>query len=316
MVMRRKKVLYPQIRWSVAASRSIAFATCSVLPGLAEDDQPLAAALSASGHRVEAAAWDDLTVDWTRYDTVIIRSTWNYHLHPRDFLAWLRRMEGHQLRIINPARILEWNMDKRYLADLKEMDIPLPPTLFLETGSTPFLDSIFQDTGWRRAVIKPCISATAYNTWITQPDTASKDTEKLTQLLNTGSYMIQEFIEEVETDGEYSLIFFGRQYSHAVKKTAKKGDFRVQEKYGGQSLPTHPETSIIRQAKAILDKAVSIDTSPCLLYARVDGVMRKGIFTLMELELVEPSLFINKNPLAIRQFVYFFNNSFTAAAIC
>jgi hypothetical protein len=300
----------------VAANRSIAFAAGSTCPGLAEDDKPLAAALSASGHRVEAAAWDDPAIDWTRYDTVIIRSTWNYHLQPRAFLAWLRRLEGLQRRIVNPVDILEWNMDKRYLADLKEMDIPLPPTLFLDAGSTPDLDSIFQDTGWSRAVIKPCISATAWNTWVAMPDTAAKDTEKLTSLLRTGSYMVQAFMEEIETDGEYSLIFFGQQYSHAVKKTVKKGDFRVQEQFGGQSLPVRPGSSIIRQATAILDKAVPFDTTPRLLYARVDGVLHKGLFTLMELELVEPSLFIKNNPLAIRQFAYFFNSSFTAAAIC
>ena len=165
-------------------------------------------------------------------------------------------------------------------------------------------------------MIKPCISATAYNTWITRPGTTTKDTEKLSHLLKTGRYMIQAFMEEVETDGEYSLIFFGQQYSHAVKKTAKKGDFRVQEQYGGHSRPTRPGPSIIRQATAILDKAVPFTSSPRLLYARVDGVIHKGVFTLMELELVEPSLFINKNPLAIQQFVYFFSSSFTAAAIC
>ena len=314
--MRRKKVLYHQILLSVAANRSIAFATCSTFPDLAEDDISLAAALSATGHHVKAAAWDDPTVDWSLFDSVIIRSTWNYHLHPGAFLTWLRGLGNHQLQVINPIDILEWNMDKAYLADLQKMDVPLPSTLFLKNDNNINLDAIFQSTGWQKAVIKPCISATAHNTWITQPGTSAKDTEKLTRLLKAGKYMIQEFMEEIENDGEYSLIFFGQQYSHAVKKTAEKGDFRVQEQYGGQSQPTRPGPAIIRQATAILDKAVPFNTSPRLLYARVDGVIRKGIFTLMELELVEPSLFINGNPLAILQFVYFFNNSFTAAAIC
>jgi len=314
--MRRKKVLYHPILSSVAANRSIAFATCSAFPDMTSDDIPLASALSAAGHDVKAAAWDDPAVDWGQLDSVIIRSTWNYHLHPEAFLAWLRRLESHQLRIANPVDILEWNMDKAYLGHLRERDVPLPSTLFLDAGDTPCLDSIFQATGWRRAVIKPCIAACAHNTWVSQPATAAADAAKLHELLGSGRYLIQEFMEEVETDGEYSLIFFGQQYSHAVKKTARKGDFRVQEQYGGQSRPTRPEPSIIRQATAILDKAVPFSTSPRLLYARVDGVMHKGIFTLMELELVEPSLFINGNPLAIQQFVYFFSSSFTAAAIC
>jgi len=314
--MLRKKGLYLQIPSSVAANKHIAFATCSSCPDLAKDDRSLAAALVAAGHRVEAAPWDDITIDWGRYDTVIIRSTWNYHMHPEAFLSWLRRLESYPLQVANPVDILEWNMDKEYLADLRQLDVPLPPTLFLETDSSPCLDSIFQDTGWQKAVIKPCISATAYNTWVTTPKTAAADTPELRQLINTGKYMIQEFMEEVETDGEYSLIFFGQQYSHAVKKTVKKGDFRVQEQFGGLSRPTRPGPSIIRQATAILDTAVPFTSSPRLLYARVDGVIHKGIFTLMELELVEPSLFINSNTLAIQQFAYFFNSSFTAAAIC
>lgn len=316
MAMRRKKVLYHLILLSVAANKYIAFATCRTYPELAKDDIPLAASLSAAGHHVEAAPWDDITIDWSRYDAVVIRSTWNYHLHPEAFLAWLRRLESYRVQVANPVDILEWNMDKEYLADLRQLDVPIPPTLFLENDASANLDLIFQSTGWQKAVIKPSISATAHNTWITTPDTAIRDTEKLSQLLNTGRYMVQEFMEEVETDGEYSLIFFGQQYSHAVKKTTKKGDFRVQEQYGGHSRPTRPGPSIIRQATAILDKAVPFTAAPRLLYARVDGVIHKGIFTLMELELVEPSLFINKNPLAIQQFVYFFSSSFTAAAIC
>lgn len=300
----------------MAANKLIAFATCSSFPDLAKDDRTLAAALVAAGHQVEAAAWDDITIDWDRYDSVVIRSTWNYHMHPRAFLGWLHRLESYPLQVANPVDILEWNMDKEYLADLRQLDVPLPPTLFLDKDSNPCLDSIFQDTGWQKAVIKPCISATAYNTWITTPATAAADASGLRRLIDTGKYMIQEFMEEVETDGEYSLIFFGQQYSHAVKKTVKKGDFRVQEQFGGHSLPARPGSSIIRQATAILDKAVPFTSSPRLLYARVDGVIHKGIFTLMELELVEPSLFINNNTLAIQQFAYFFNSSFTAAAIC
>ncbi len=312
----------------MAANRNIAFATCRDLPQLANDDRPLAAALSAAGHHVEAAPWDDAGIDWNKYDSVIIRSTWNYHKHPDAFRAWIRQLDSLQKHIANPVDILEWNMDKHYLADLREADVPLPPTIFLEKQSLPDMEGIFVSTGWQKAVIKPCISATAYNTWTSDPITAASDTKKLHAQLQTHRYMIQEFMEEVESDGEYSLIFFGQQYSHAVKKTVKKGDFRVQSEYGGSSATARPDRSIIRQATAIidktvsldklsaLDKAVHLDSSPRLLYARVDGVIRNDIFTLMELELVEPSLYINDHRLAVEQFLYFFNSSFTAAAIC
>jgi len=311
----------------VAANKLIAFATCQPFPVLAEDDVQLATALTAAGYTIEAAPWDDEAIDWTRYRAVVIRSTWNYHLHPAAFRTWLQRLKNLGLSVFNPVDILEWNMDKSYLEQLQQWGVPLPPTQFLNKNSQPDLDSIFLATGWQRAVIKPCVSATAYNTWVTRPDTAAADNSRLHELLRTDKYMIQEFMEEVEKDGEYSLLFFGQQYSHAVKKTARAGDFRVQEKYGGISLPTRPAPDIIRQATAILDKAVPFidgssgdDGSPGsalpLLYARVDGVIRQGIFTLMELELVEPTLFFDQHPLAVQQFVYFFNSSLTAASIC
>jgi len=305
----------------VAANKLIAFGTCRPFPALSEDDVHLSKALSAAGYTVEATPWDDEDIDWTRYRAVVIRSTWNYHLHPAAFRAWLHRLKKLRLSVFNPVDILEWNMDKAYLEQLQQQHVPLPPTQFLDKDTHPDLDSIFRTTGWRRAVIKPCISATAYNTWVTGPDTAIADNPRLHELLRTDRYMIQEFMDEVQSDGEYSLLFFGQQYSHAVKKTARAGDFRVQEKYGGTSLPTRPGPDIIRQATAILDKAVPLSDGPAagapsLLYARVDGVIRKGVFTLMELELVEPTLFFDQHPLAVEQFVYFFNSALTAASIC
>jgi hypothetical protein len=320
--IKRKKVLFHPILLPVAANKLIAFATCRSFPGLTEDDALLANALSAAGYVVEASPWDDETIDWGRYRALIIRSTWNYHLHPTAFRAWLDRLKScGDLRVFNPIEILEWNMDKRYLENLHRQGVPLPPTRFLDKNSLPNLDDILWITGWQRAVIKPCISATAHNTWVITAENAKADTPRLQELLKTDRFMIQEFMEEVEKDGEYSLLFFGQQYSHAVKKTARAGDFRVQEKFGGISGPARPGPDIIRQATAILDKAVpytfgAAGGEPGLLYARVDGIIRHGIFTLMELELVEPTLFFSQRPLAVQQFVYFFNSSLTAASIC
>ena len=305
----------------MAANNIIAFATCRTFPALAEDDCRLSSALSATGYTVEATPWDEDDVDWTRYQAVVIRSTWNYHLHPVAFRTWLHRLQKQDVRVFNPVNILEWNMDKSYLEYLQQQGVPLPPTQFLEMGSHPDLSSIFQSTGWQRAVIKPCISATAHNTWVTRSDTAIDDNPRLHELLKSGRYMIQEFMEGVEKDGEYSLLFFGQQYSHAVKKTARAGDFRVQEKYGGTSLPTRPEPDIIRQATTILNKVVALfDGAPAgepgLLYARVDGVICKGVFTLMELELIEPTLFFGHHPQAIQQFIAHFSAVVVMAKLC
>ncbi len=307
MDMPLKKALSPLIPLPVAANKRIAFATCLSKPDSTTDDAPLIAVLARAGYQAEAIPWDEPAAPWHHYAAVVIRSTWNYHTQKEKFKVWLKELERADIPVFNSITTLQWNMDKRYLSGLQAKGIPVPDLRFLEEGIPADVEEVFLTTHWKKAVIKPCVSATARNTWVTTPGQTG-DTERLNGLLQEGSYIVQEFMEEILSDGEYSLIFFDNQYSHSVKKTSRRGDFRVQEEHGGSSVPVQPAPSIIRQAQHILDTAQSVifggDTQAGnFLYARVDGVIREGIFTLMELELIEPVLFFNNNKAAIEKFV-------------
>jgi hypothetical protein len=230
----------------------IALATWSRLPELAEDDRLLLDHLPA-----RAVVWDDRSVDWNAFDAIVIRSTWDYHTRIDEFRAWIDRLDSGGAKLWNPPALLRWNTHKRYLIELAARGVNVVPTLLTS-----------------RVMIKPAVSATAYRTSMLDPF----DSEML----------VQPFIDEVLTAGEWSLIFFRGAFSHAVIKRAGNGDFRVQNEFGGTWERAQPDPSLIAQAHAVLQ---TIDDP--WLYARVDGVARDGRLLLMELEMTEPSLFLD-----------------------
>jgi hypothetical protein len=175
--------------------------------------------------------------------------------------------------------------------------VKIPPTIWLEAESLANLFSLLKENHFEHAVIKPTISATAWQTWRTSLATAQNDQPRLDEIFRHSSAMIQKFIEEVTILGEWSLIFLGGKYSHAVLKCPQTGDFRVQADFGGTSRQRTPPLKLIKQAEAILR---FVDQP--LLYARVDGVDIDGQFTLIELELIEPQLFLQMVSAAPRRF--------------
>jgi hypothetical protein len=269
----------------------IALVTYAAAPDLTDDDQLLRAALHARGVSVAAVRWDDPAADWSRFQHVVLRSPWDYVERATEFRAWIQRMQRDGVPLRNSAPIVIWNMDKQYLAGLAAQGIPVVPTIWLKQGARAELASLLSARRWERAVVKPTISASGVNTWATTGERAPRDQAALDALLSAGDVMVQPFMPQVGKEGEWSLLFFDRQYSHAVLKRAAKGEFRVQSDYGGSKQAAIPSTALIAQAHAVL-RAVP---GP-LLYARVDGVVVNGQFVLMELELIEPSLFLGSAP--------------------
>ena len=265
----------------------IAFVTHSGLPGLSADDLLAVEELRRRGAEVEPAVWDDPGVRWSAYQRVVIRSCWDYHLRPEAFLGWLDEMERRRAPLWNPASVVRGNVDKAYLADLAAAGLPVVPTVRLEKGEAADLAGLLDERGWTEAVVKPSVSASAFRTLRVGRGEAGASQEKLTALLASSSALVQPFLPEVQTGGEWSLIFLGGEYSHAVLKKPKAGDFRVQQELGGSVDSAVPSPELVVQARRVLE------TIPePWLYARVDGVEIGGAFTLMELELIEPSLFL------------------------
>ena len=277
--------------------KRIAFVTHAGLPGLAADDQLAVAELARRGAEVEPTVWDDPGVQGSGFDGVVLRSCWDYYLRLSSFLDWLARLEREGVPLWNPAAVVRANVDKGYLGKLAAAGVSVVPTVQVEKGETADLLAILDERGWDEAVVKPAVSASAFRTWRTSRAEAQAQQASFDELLSLSSALIQPFLPEIQTRGEWSFIFLGGELSHAVLKRPQEGDFRVQEHLGGSSRPAVPSRELIGQARAVVEKI----PRPWL-YARVDGVESGEGFLLMELELTEPSLFLGTDPGAPARF--------------
>jgi len=264
----------------------IAFVTYRDLPDLNADDRLAASAVEELGLTVDARCWDDPGADWLAYAAIVLRTTWDYHHRLAEFHAWIDRLEALGARLWNPPGVLRWNTDKRYLARAWHPRLSQPATAVLDRGSIHDLRSVLDAHGWDEAVIKPAISADGYSTERTSRLRAASDQAALDAMLARGDVVVQQMVPEIRTNGEISLMFFGGVFSHAVSKRPKAGEFRVQERLGGMIARTEPPPPLIDYARELLDAA-----APGCLYARVDAVAADR-FVLMEVELVEPSLYL------------------------
>jgi glutathione synthase/RimK-type ligase-like ATP-grasp enzyme len=275
----------------------IGFVTCERLPDIHADDRLVAAALQRRGFRVAAAVWTDPAVDWRQFAAVVIRSSWDYHLDEASYAAWLRRCESEAVNLWNPAATVLANIDKRYLAGFADAGVAIVPIEYVERGGKQSLRMLLERRNWIDAVVKPAVSASAYGTWRTSLATATDDQPRFDADVADRSLLVQQFAGEIVTSGEWSVVFFDGEYSHAVLKRPASGDFRVQEELGGRGEPRDPEPAIVEQARRVLAHAAGP-----LLYARVDGIERDGAFVLMELEINEPFLYIGSSSAAAERF--------------
>ncbi|MDP3542349.1 MAG: hypothetical protein Q8T11_07780 [Elusimicrobiota bacterium] len=279
----------------MSASR-VALVTCGSIPELNDDDHPLLAELWCLGIEAEPAVWDDPAVDWGSYDAAVIRSAWDYHLTPAAFPAWLARLEALGLPIWNPAPVVRANLDKSYLKELEAAGVKIAPTEWVKRGAAANLDEILAARGWDDAVVKPAVSAGAFRT--SRVRRGREDGQAaLDDALAHADAMIQPFLPEIETEGEWSFVFLGGEFSHAVLKSPRAGDFRVQQEHGGRTERREPPPGLLIQAR---DAAIA-GPRPWL-YARVDGVRRGGELLVVELELIEPFLFLSYAPGAAKSF--------------
>ena len=277
----------------------VGLATYESAPDLAPDDRPLLAALAEVGIHAEPAVWSNASLPWESYDAVVIRSCWDYHLRVAEFFEWLDRLESAEVRVWNPPALVRWNADKRYLLDLARRGVPTIPTMIALRGRPRDVEAIVHAEGWRRVVVKPAISASGYETHsLTSPfDTAAR--EMIERVSTLSHVLVQPFVEEIPRDGELSFTFIDGRFSHATLKRARSGEFRVQTEHGGSVEITTVDQNLVEQATRALS---AIDDVAPPLYARVDGVVRDGDLLLMELELIEPNVFLSARASAVRDF--------------
>lgn len=271
----------------------IGLATCTRVPDLTADDRLLLDELLRRGVDACPVVWDDPSAPWASFDSVVIRSCWDYHQRPGEFLAWMAALEDSGVSLWNPARLVHWNHHKGYLQKLERSGVPVVPTVFLERGARVSIAALLEERGWTEAVVKPAVSASAYRTSHVSLDNAAAAQDAVDAVLADGDVLVQRFLPEIASRGEWSLLFFGGTFSHALLKRPGSGDFRVQTELGGSAVRQEPPAGLLEQAQAIAAKI----PAPWL-YARLDGVDLAGVFTIMEVELIEPFLFLADDPLA------------------
>jgi len=264
---------------------NIGLVTYEDLPNLSPSDQGLIPLFAEQEIFAKPVVWNRTDVNWSRFDYLILRSVWDSHLKSEGFSHWLSYLEAHDIKIFNPVSLVKYNLHKFYLRDLQEKGIDIIPTIFIPSSPSLDLDEVTA-RNWKQAVIKPAISAGSYLTERFFIHELNLVQTKYQSISKERDLLVQEFIPEILDFGEISLVYFNRKFSHGVRKTPVNGDFRVQIQYGGIIVPFVPEQKLKEQAERILS------TFPGeILYGRVDGVMYKGKFLVMEVELIEPDLY-------------------------
>ena len=274
----------------------VALATCAALPALDDDSRMLIPALQALGVDASPVVWSDPAVRWDAYDLVVVRSTWDYSARRDEFLDWADRIGAG--RLWNPAKLLRWNTHKSYLREFELAGVPIVPTRWQAAGSSVDLQAVMDDEGWSAAIVKPAVSAGARHTVRVDRADTSEGQALLAQELRHRDMMIQPYLAAVATSGELSLLYFDGRFSHAVRKTPAPGDFRVQERLGGTTVPIEATSSERAAGGRVLDAMAGE-----MLYARVDLLQGAGgTLLLAELEIVEPSMFLRMDGAAASRF--------------
>ncbi len=267
------------------------------LGNILEDDGLLQNELERQGISSVRVDWARKDVDWSQYKCVVFRTTWDYFDRFEEFSQWLDDV-SKQTKLCNPYSMIKWNMDKHYLKDLESKGIPVTPSRFVEKGSTVNIEDEILKSGWHELVIKPCVSGAARHTYRVNKLNAKAIETVVNKLLKYESFVYQPFLESVLTQGEDTLMLFDGKYSHAIRKLAKPGDFRVQDDHGGTVHDYQPDAEQIEFA----EKAMAVcSTLPS--YGRVDMVRdNQGKLALMELEMIEPELWLRKHPPSAKLF--------------
>lgn len=244
-------------------------------------------ALRALGAQVQICVWDDPTIQWKECDAVIVRCVWDYYKKLPAFLSLLAQLEECGIPVLNDVQTLRWNLNKNYLFELEQQRYAVIPGLRVSPEDQRSLSQLMQDLGCTEAVLKPVQSAGAWRTLRLQAAQLAEAEQQFGQWRGEQDFLLQAFMPEIVDEGEWSLVFFNGEYSHGLLKRAKDGDFRVQSDHGGSVQAMDIPLAIQQQAEAMLQ---GLERMPC--YARVDGVIRDGQLILMELELLEPELFL------------------------
>lgn len=280
------------------STAEVAIATCSTHPHAEPSDRPLLAALARLNIPATRIPWNDPAADWSRFSAATIRSTWDWHLHPAAFAAWIDRA-GAATTLINPPQTLRWGLDKSYLFDLARKNVPTVPSILIKPADRSRIPDLAYAHNWPHFVVKPTLGATAWRTSFTMTGRDPLHAWRFANADYGGDALLQPFLHSIATTGELSIIAIAGRITHAVLKRPTSGDWRVQGDFGGTATLVDAPPEARRIAEACL-AALPAPT----LYARIDLVpddRPAGVpapWLVIECEVVEPELFFDLAPAA------------------
>jgi len=266
-----------------------AFLTLDDPTGYTIDDHLAVQPLAELGWAVDDIPWRRRNADWATYDAVVIRSTWDYAKDPDAFLGVLTQVERSGVPLFNPLDMVAWNLRKTYLRDLACRGVSVVPTVWRERLGTGELRGLLDEVGAPEMVVKPVIGASARGAFRVSATASAREIADVEAYYADRAVMAQPFVRAIPTEGEFSLFYFNGRYSHTIRKTPKPADFRVQEEHGGSNVAVAATPELLAAASRVLH---ALDSTP--LYARADFVRANDAdeLWLIELELIEPSLYL------------------------
>jgi len=270
----------------------VALVSCLRLPEPDPDAELLARALADAGLDARVIAWEDPHADWSAAAVTFLRSCWNYPLHYREFLGWAERV-SRMTRLRSPLEVVRWNAHKSYLLDLERSGVAIAPTVLLRRGQDATLAGVMETRGWGAAVVKPAVSAGSFETMLVEDPHSPVGARHLRRLLAERDVLVQEYLPSVETYGERALVWIDGETTHAVRKSTR---------FSGQDEAIRGPVEISADETRLAEKALASVAWP-LFYGRVDVAPGpEGTPVVMELELIEPSLFFAQSEAALARY--------------
>lgn len=272
----------------MSTERRCAFLTMEDTSGWSIDADLAIPSLNALGWDIDTVPWRATGIDWSQYDAVYIGTPWDYPEDPDGFLDLLARIEAAGTLVANPLSLVRWNLYKTYLRDLEERGADIVPTAWHDGIGAAQIPGLFDETGSDRIIIKPVVSTNATDTFLLTRGVDAATCEDVAGRFTNRAAMVQPFIPAIQDEGEFSLFYIGGVLSHAIRKVPKSRDFRVQEEHGARIDAVRADANLERTGNAVM---ALVEPQP--LYARVDFVRGPDDrLLLMELELIEPSLYL------------------------
>lgn len=259
--------------------------------------------METMGWRVESLPWRTPGTDWDRFDAVYIGRPWDYPQEVQHFMHVLASIDRSRAILVNDIDRVRWTIPKTYLRDLENRGVAIVPSIWGGEMDAATLESALNQFAVDRIVVKPVISSNATDTFVLERNEHSGVANMLAETFSSRDFVIQPFIENIQREGEYSLFYFNRRFSHAVQMVPRCGDFRVQEEYGADIVSIEPEAALLEVGRRVMQMV-----APLPVYARTDFVRGPdGGFLLMELELIEPSMYLRMDRAAPLRFATAFD---------